>query len=101
MCRNNGFNDVFNYVLANLLLIDVGSVLSRDDYGIGSYRLPVLVLYRNLAFAIRAQVSHRTAATPGGTTHQRELAHQFMSQAMVMGIYSGVSLQAKPIIIPW
>src|SRR5215469_5707654 len=81
MCWNNGFNDVLNDVLANLLLINVGSVLSRNDYGIGTYRLPVLVLYGNLAFAIGAQVSHRTGATPGGTTHQRELTHQFMSQA--------------------
>src|SRR5215467_1079717 len=78
---DNRFNDVLDHVLANLLLIDISSMLSRDNYRINTYRLPILVLYCNLAFAIRSQVSHWTSATPRDTAYQRELAYQFMSQA--------------------
>ena len=52
---------LFRYILAELLHGDIRIVLSRDDYRVYGYRSAVLIIYRDLALAVRPEIAQLAA----------------------------------------
>src|SRR2546421_9124698 len=54
MFRNNRFNDMINHILADLLTINIVSMLCGNENGIYAYRNSLLVLNSHLTLTVRA-----------------------------------------------
>ena len=75
LSRNHRFDDLLDEILADLLQRHVLIVLGRDDDGLDSYCLAILIGNRDLGLAIRTEIRQRTVLADF-----RQAAGQTMSQ---------------------